>query len=65
MAKIDVVHIGLKEDDWFDIHINNELEIHIKRNDIGYSVDLYKLKTSKFSDDDFISAAIALDEDLK
>ena len=33
--------VVLHEDDAVDILINGELELHIKRNDIGYSFDFY------------------------
>lgn len=67
----DEIKIKMGEDDWFDVVINNELLVHIKRNDIGYSVDLYKNATEEEMsqddydfDGDFISGCIALDDDL-
>ena len=54
--------VTLTEDDWHDTVINDELLVHIKRNDIGYSVDLYN--KNDLSDDGFISSATALDDDL-
>ena len=54
--------INLTQDDWYDLIINDELLVHIKHNDIGYSVDLYN--KNDLSDDGFISSATALDDDL-
>lgn len=71
MKTKDEIKIKMGEDDWFDVVINNELLVHIKRNDIGYSVDLYKNATEEEMskddydfDGDFISSCIALDDDL-
>ena len=65
------IGITMVEDDAFDVIVNGELEVHIKRNDIGYSVDLYRHATQEEMedddydfDDDFISACTALDDDL-
>lgn len=65
------VSIVLKEDEAFDVIVNGELEVHIKRNDIGYSVDLYKHATLEEMEDDdydfdgdYISSCTALDDDL-
>lgn len=67
----DEIKIKLKEDDAFDVIVNGELEVHIKRNDIGYSVDLYRYATQEEMeaddydfDGDYISSCTALDEDL-
>ena len=54
--------VVLREDDWHDITINDQLGIHIKRNDVGYSVDLYNVHD--LSDDGFISSATAFDDDF-
>ena len=54
--------VTLEEDDWYNITVNDQLGIHIKRNDVGYSVDLYDVKT--LSDDRFISSAIAFNDDF-
>lgn len=54
--------IALKENDWYDITVNDKLGIHIKRNDVGYSVDLYNVHD--LSDDGFISSATAFDDDF-
>ena len=68
----DEIKIKMGEDDWFDVIINNELLVHIKRNDVGYSVDLYKNSTEEeMSEDDydfdgdFISGCTAWDDDLE
>ena len=65
------VSIVLKEDEAFDVIVNGELEVHIKRNDIGYSVDLYKHATPEEMEDDdydfdgdYISSCTAYDDDL-
>lgn len=54
--------VDLTEDDWHDTVINDVLLVHIKRNDIGYSVDLYN--KNDLSDDGYISSAIAFDDDF-
>ena len=54
--------VTLTQDDWYDITVNDELGVHIKRNDVGYSVDLYNV--NDLSDDGFISSATALDDDF-
>ena len=54
--------VTLKEDDWYNITVNDQLGVHIKRNDVGYSVDLYDVKN--LSDDRFISSAIAFNDDF-
>lgn len=54
--------VTLTEDDWYDITVNDELNVHIKRNDTGYSVDLYNV--NDLSDDGFISSATATDDNF-
>lgn len=54
--------VTLKEDDWYDITVNGQLGVHIKRNEVGYSVDLYDVHD--LSDDGFISSATAFDDDF-
>ena len=54
--------VVLREDDWHEITINDQLGIHIKRNEVGYSVDLYNVHD--LSDDGFISSATAFDDDF-
>ena len=54
--------VTLTEDDWHDTVINDELLVHIKRNDVGYSVDLYN--KNDLSDDGFISSVTAFDDDF-
>ena len=54
--------VTLKEDDWYDITVNDQLGVHIKRNEVGYSVDLYNVHD--LSDDGFISSATAFDDDF-
>lgn len=54
--------VNLTEDDWYDTVVNDELLVHIKRNDIGYSVDLYN--KNDLSDDGYISSAIVFDDDF-
>ena len=61
-------NITLLEDDSFDIVINKKLEVHIRRNDNGYSFDFYKTATSPTEDhdwdSDFISAVCLEDSDI-
>lgn len=64
------VQVG-KKDDWIDIVINNELQLHVSTNGGEcYNIDLYAYDTD-FSDDDkdwgadFISSAYASYEELK
>lgn len=52
----------LKEDDWYDITVNDQLGVHIKRSDVGYSVDLFNVHDP--SGDGFISSATAFDDDF-
>lgn len=54
--------VDLTEDDWYDTVINDELLVHIKRHNIGYSVDLYN--KNDLSDDGYISSATAFDDDF-
>lgn len=54
--------VMLKEDDYYNITVNNQLGVYIKRNEVGYSVDLYDIHD--LSDDGFISSAIAFDDDF-
>lgn len=54
--------VTLKEDDWYNITVNDQLGVHIKRNEVGYSVDLYNVHD--LSDAGFISSATAFDDDF-
>lgn len=54
--------VTLKEDDWYDITVNDQLGIHVKRTEVGYSVDLYNVHD--LSDEGFISSATAFDDDF-
>lgn len=54
--------VTLTRDDWYDITVNDQLGVHIKRNEVGYSVDLYNVHD--LSDDGFISSATAFDDDF-
>lgn len=56
------VEVTLTNDDWHDTVINDELLVHIKRNDVGYSVDLYN--KNDLTDDGYISSATAFDDDF-
>ena len=60
----DIEIIDLQEDESHDIEINNKLVVHIKRNDVGYSVDTYK-KTDEPSDDAYIDSMTVWDDDLE
>ena len=52
----------LKEDDWYYITVNDQLGVHIKRNEVGYSVDLFNIYD--MAGDGFISSATAFDDDF-
>lgn len=54
--------VTLTKDDWYDVVVNDELLVHIRCNDVGYSVDLYN--KNDLSDDGFISSATAWDDDF-
>ena len=63
--------VVLHEDDAVDILINGELELHIKRNDIGYSFDFYNPTDAKAMeeddydfDGDFIKGFVIEDDEL-
>lgn len=63
--------VVLHEDDAVDILINKELELHIKRNDIGYSFDFYNPTDAKAMeeddydfDGDFIKGFVIEDDEL-
>lgn len=47
----------LKQDHFINILINDNFQVHIKRNDIGYSVDLYE-------NENLLDSCIAYDEDF-
>ncbi len=42
VGNIGKAEVELVEDDFIDIIINDKLELHIKRNNAGYSIDAYK-----------------------
>lgn len=56
----------LTEDEFIDIKINDELLIHVKRNDVGYSVDVYRDNNDpeKMEDSGFIDSITVWDSDL-
>lgn len=58
----DIEIIDLQEDESHDVEIDNKLVVHIKRNDVGYSVDTYK-KTDEPSDDAYIDSMTVWDDD--
>ena len=64
------VQVG-KQDDWVDIVINNELQLHVSTNGGEcYNIDLYAYNADVSDDDrdwgaDFISSAYASYEELK
>ena len=64
------VQVG-KQDDWIDIVINNELQLHVSTNGGEcYNIDLYAYDTDVSDEDkdwgaDFISSAYASYEELK
>jgi hypothetical protein len=60
----DIEIIDLQEDESHDIEIDNKLVVHIKRNDVGYSVDTYK-KANEFSDDVYLDSMTVLEDDLE
>lgn len=61
----------LMEDDFIDVVINGQLELHIKRNDTGYSIDAYKHvapedeNEERDYDADFIDALCIGDDQLE
>ena len=57
---------NLHEDEFFDIKINNELLIHVKRNDTGYSVDVYRDNNDPelMEDSGFLNSLTVWDDDL-
>lgn len=66
--KDGIKNIALLEDDNFDIVINNKLEVHIRRNDSGYSFDFYRAAINPTEnhdwDSDFITAVCLEDSDI-
>ena len=65
------IPVVLHEDDAVDILVNKELELHIKRNDIGYSFDFYNPTDAKAMeeddydfDGDFIKGFVIEDDEL-
>ena len=60
----DIEIIYLQEDESHDIEIDNKLVVHIKRNDVGYSVDTYR-KANEFSDDVYLDSMTVWDDDLE
>lgn len=66
----DKVDAELKEDDFIDVVLNHDLELHIKRNDCGYSIDAYKhwpeeeMTEDHDYDNDFIDALVIDDDTL-
>lgn len=60
--------VVLLEDDSLDIVINKKLEVHIRRNDNGYSFDFYRATINPAEDhnwdDDFITAVCLEDNDI-
>ena len=71
----DIEIIDLQEDESHDIEIDNKLVVHIKRNDVGYSVDTYRKanefsdgshkKANEFSDDVYLDSMTVWDDDLE
>lgn len=66
--KDKIKNITLLEDDSFDIIINNKLEVHVRRNDDGYSFDFYRAAINPTVDHDwdgdFITAVCLEDGDI-
>lgn len=60
----------LQECDFCDVIINNELQLHIVRSDIGYIIDCYKHMEQDDMDDDhdfdgdYITSCTVWDDDL-
>lgn len=57
--------------DWYDVIINDELQLHISRNETGYSIDCYRYAEQTEMEDedydfdsDFITSCTVNDEDL-
>ena len=66
-----VVVDTLVEDDFIDVVINGKLELHIKRNNTGYSIDGYKHVATEDEneerdyDADFVDALCIGDDQLE
>lgn len=70
VGSISTVNVeSLVEDDFIDVVINGQLELHIKRNDTGYSIDAYKHVAPEDEerdyDADFIDALCIDDDQLE
>lgn len=67
LVSTEEVKITINEDDFFDVKINNKLLIHIKRNDVGYSVDVYKdnKDPEEMEDSGFIDSITVWDDTLQ
>lgn len=69
--EVEEIGFALHNEDCKDLVINEELEVHIRRNDTGYSFDFYKhASASAMEDDDydfdgdFINGTVILDDEL-
>lgn len=70
----DIEIIDLQEDESHDIEVDNKLIVHIKRDDVGYSVDVYRKanefgvnshrKANEFGDDVYLDSVTVWDDDL-
>ena len=68
----DEIFEDLQEDNSIEVILNNELQLHIKRNELDYTVDFYKWATDEEMsaddydfDSDYIKSVSVLDEELQ
>ena len=58
----NIYNAGMAEDDTVAVTLNNEVLIYAKRNDVGYSIDVYDKK--KQNDEGLFGSVPVFDEDL-
>ena len=64
------VHVKMGKDDWQEIIVNNDLQVHIHTSDEGYTVDLYAYNEDtpdeeRDYDNEFISSCYASYEEVE
>ena len=58
----NIYDAGMGEDDSVALSLNNEVLVYVKRNDVGYSVDVYNQKQQ--NDEGLFGSIQVFDEDL-
>lgn len=58
----NIYDAGMGEDDSVALSLNNEVLVYVKRNDVGYSVDVYNQKQQ--NDEGLFGSVQVFDEDL-